>query len=82
MNRREELKQLLIQALASDEGLVFTISGGGKGARQQALVALSAAKRELAQDEKGVLDLLCRPAPGTADKISIMKWRTNGHDPS
>lgn len=80
MTAREECIAHLRRALGESLGLVLTVDGRKLGGRQLAIAALSAAKRELAQDCPEVLDLIIKVVPGTQHDIAIIKVDHMNHD--
>lgn len=71
--RRDQLKAFLLQALDEATGLILTVDGGETNARSLAIAALTAAKRELLQDEPRLLDLVIKAVPYTKDQIALHK---------
>jgi len=80
MSQRDELKTLLLRALTEPLGVTFTVQGQRLGARQLAINALNAAKRELAVDEPSVLDLIFKVVPGSRDEIAIIRIQATQED--
>jgi len=71
MNRPEELRELLLQALASPLGLIMTVRGSGANKRQLAVSALSVARRALLATHPAANNLQIKPVPGKPDQIAI-----------
>lgn len=73
MNRKDELKNELIQALDSTRGRILTVTGDEPGRRQLAVAALISAKRELQPDIPEMINIRILPVPSNPDEIAIIK---------
>lgn len=69
MNKKSELKSILLMALDSPTGLRAVITTGDANRCQLALAALKAAKRELVEEEPEALDLIIKQI--RKDEIAI-----------
>lgn len=73
MNRREELKALLQQALNAPRGVLLTVTGSEPNRRQNALASIQALRRELVAHEPEMLNLQVRLVPNSDSLIAIIK---------
>lgn len=69
MNKKSELKELLLMALDSPTGLRAVITTGDANRAQLALAALKAAKRELVEEEPDAINLVIKQI--RKDEIAI-----------
>ncbi len=72
MNRKDELKSIIISALDKPRGLILNITGDEPGQRQLAISALIAAKRELLPDLPELVNLTIKPVPSNPSEIAII----------
>lgn len=75
MNRTDQLKAAIMQALDSPDGVIYSVTGTEASRRQLAVSALISAKRELLPDVPDVINIHIRPVPGEPDQIAIIKIR-------
>ena len=72
MNRRQQMHDLLLQALESPHGIILKVSGDSPNKKQAAITALGALKRELLPDEPRMLNIQLRVVSGREDEIAIV----------
>lgn len=60
MNKKSELKEILLSALASPDGLILQVLAGDSNRTQLAIAALQAARRELCEEYPEASNLLIK----------------------
>lgn len=75
MNRKDELKAAIMQALDTPAGVIYEVTGDEPSRRQLAVSALISAKRELLPDVPEAINIHIKPVPGEPDQIAIIHIR-------
>lgn len=76
MNHKDELKAILVSALDTPKGTIYTVTGNEPGRRQLAIAALTSARRELLPDVPEMVNIRIQPVPNNNEEIAIIKIPT------